>query len=75
MRLKNEKYYKLIVNTLRAVVPFFCDFVLNPSAFNSEYIILNWREKSADPDVIFGPNQLSDGTLRLMALITLLLQP
>ncbi len=28
-----------------------------------------------DSDIIFGPHQLSDGTLRLMALITVLLQP
>jgi predicted ATPase len=42
---------------------------------NPEYIILNWREQGVDSDIIFGPHQLSDGTLRLMALITVLLQP
>ncbi|PDW02880.1 AAA family ATPase [Candidatus Viridilinea mediisalina] len=35
--------------------------------------MLQWREKNSD--VIFGPHQASDGTLRIMALITLLLQP
>ena len=49
--------------------------ILAPNTINPEYIILNWREQDIDPDIIFGPNQLSDGTLRLMALITLLLQP
>ena len=34
----------------------------------------NWREKDRS-DYLFGPHQLSDGTLRFMALATLLLQP
>jgi predicted ATPase len=75
MQQKNEKHYRRIVNTIKSVIPFFGDFVLAPSALNPEYIILNWREQGVDPDIVFGPNQLSDGTIRLMALITLLLQP
>jgi len=75
MQQKNEKYYKRIVTVLKSVIPFFGDFVLAPNAINSDYIILNWREQDVDLDIVFGPNQLSDGTLRLMALITLLLQP
>ncbi len=75
MQRKNEKHYKRIVNTLKSVIPFFGGFVLAPTALNPEYIILNWREQGVDSDIIFGPHQLSDGTLRLMALITLLLQP
>ena len=35
--------------------------------------MLNWREKGVD--YLFGPHQLSDGTLRFMALTALLLQP
>jgi len=35
--------------------------------------MLNWRER--DSELIFGPHQLSDGSLRLMALVTLLFQP
>ncbi|MEW5954158.1 MAG: AAA family ATPase [Bacillota bacterium] len=75
MQQKDQKYYKRIVATLKSVIPFFGDFVLAPNTINPEYIILNWREQDIDPDIIFGPNHLSDGTLRLMALITLLLQP
>lgn len=75
MQQKDQKYYKRIVATLKSVIPFFGDFVLAPNTINQEYIILNWREQDIDPDIIFSPNQLSDGTLRLMALITLLLQP
>ncbi|MEA1962092.1 MAG: AAA family ATPase [Bacillota bacterium] len=75
MKHNDEKYYQRIITTLKSVIPFFGEFVLAPSALNSERIILNWKEQGTDPDIIFGPNQLSDGTLRLMALITLLLQP
>ena len=75
MQQKDQKYYKRIVATLKSVLPFFGDFVLAPNTINPEYIILNWREQDIDPDIIFSPNQLSDGTLRFMALITLLLQP
>jgi len=75
MQQNNELHYKRIVTVLKSVIPFFGGFVLAPNAINSDYIILNWREQDVDPDIIFGPSQLSDGTLRLMALITLLLQP
>ena len=53
--------------------PFFQDFELEPTGPGGKEIILNWREKESDQ--IFGPHQLSDGTLRAMCLITLLLQP
>jgi len=75
MQQTDQKYYKRILTTLKSVIPFLGDFVLAPNAINPEYIILNWREQDIDTDTVFGPNQLSDGTLRLMALITLLLQP
>ena len=54
-------------------MPQFNDFVLNPSARNDNYIMLNWIEN--DSDYLFGPHQISDGSLRFMALATLLLQP
>jgi predicted ATPase len=69
----NEVYYRKIVDTIRLVVPFFRDFVLEPSSTNNQYIILNWQDIYSD--MIFGPHQLSDGTLRAMALLALLLQP
>lgn len=75
MQHSNETHYRRIVNTLQSVTPFFGDFVLAPSGLNPEYITLNWRDRGADPDNVFGPHQLSDGTIRLIALITVLLQP
>ena len=35
--------------------------------------MLRWKEKGSD--LVFGPHQASDGSLRVMALVTLLLQP
>ena len=69
----NAVVYRRIVQTIRQIAPFFDDFELEPSRMNERNIILNWREVGRDDP--FGPHQLSDGTLRVMALATLLLQP
>jgi predicted ATPase len=70
----HSDHYQRIVDTIRLVFPFFGDFVLEPSPDNEKYILLNWREKGR-PDYLLGPHQLSDGTLRFMALAALFLQP
>ncbi len=74
--LYRERYptaYHRIVAAVKAVAPFFEDFVLEPLRLNPRNIALHWRSKESDYD--FGPHQLSDGTLRAIALFTLLLQP
>jgi predicted ATPase len=73
--LKNQSpaHYRNIVDAVRMVAPFFEDFVLEPLALNPGNIRLEWREIGAEN--VFGPNALSDGTLRFMCLATLLLQP
>jgi len=65
--------YRRIVSTVRQIMPMFDDFVLEPQRLNSKNILLNWKQ--TDSEYLFGPHQLSDGTLRAMALITLFLQP
>ena len=65
--------YQRIVGTIRQIAPFFDDFNLAPSELNPNTIQLRWKERDRDYD--FGPHLLSDGTLRAMALVTLLLQP
>ena len=65
--------YRRIVGTIRQIAPFFDDFCLEPSEIDGKRITLNWREVGSDR--LFGPHQLSDGTLRAMALVTLLRQP
>lgn len=68
-----EPYYRRIIRYIQQVMPQFGDFIMEPSVVNKDYISLDWKEK--DSDFIFGVNQISDGTLRFMALATLLLQP
>jgi predicted ATPase len=70
LREVKPRHYQLIVETIRQALPFFADFVLEP-----EYgkLYLRWREVGTD--TIFGAHQASDGMLRTLALITLLLQP
>ncbi|MFI5454471.1 MAG: AAA family ATPase [Isosphaerales bacterium] len=65
--------YRRIVATVRDVLPMFDNFVLEPQRLNPKYILLNWKQTGSE--YLFGPHQLSDGTLRAMALITLFLQP
>jgi predicted ATPase len=68
-----RRYYERIVRHVQLMVPQFDDFDLEPLPTNDKYVRLNWREK--DSDYLFGPHQLSDGSLRFMALTTLFLQP
>lgn len=70
LREYEPKSYLRIVATIRQIAPFFADFVLEPVG-NS--VILQWRESNTD--MIFGSHQASDGTLRTLSLIALLLQP
>ena len=74
LQKSHSDHYQRTVDTVRLVFPFFGDFVLEPSPDNDKYILLNWREKGR-PDYLLGPHQLSDGTLRFMALAALFLQP
>ncbi len=73
LRETERPYYDRIVRTIRSAAPFFDDFDLEPLVLNRDNLELNWREVGREPR--FGPHQISDGTLRFMALATLLLQP
>ena len=74
MKQTRPGHYDRIVGTIRQIAPFFDDFVLEPLRFNPENVMLNWRERGC-PLVLFGPHELSDGSLSMMALVTLLLLP
>ena len=66
--------YPQIREAIAPVVPFLDDFVLAPRNLEGrETVRLQWRQKD-DPHV-FAPSQLSDATLRFLALVTVLLQP
>jgi predicted ATPase len=72
-RQTKPNIYSRIRSTVRKIMPMFDDFVLEPQRLNPKNILLNWKQ--AGSEYIFGPHQLSDGTLRAMSLITLFLQP
>lgn len=64
--------YRRIVSYVRMVIPQFRDFYLEPTP--KGYILLKWKDHAGD-DYVLGPSQFSDGSLRYIALATLLLQP
>lgn len=70
IRDNHEKNYNQIVKTVQRVVPYFKDFVLEPE---KENIRLRWSYKGKDD--YFDVSDLSDGTIRFICLVTLLLQP
>jgi len=72
-REQEPSAYRRITATIRQMIPDFGDFLLEPSELNRTQILLKWTRQGHDYE--FGPHQLSDGTLRFMALATLLLQP
>lgn len=55
------------------IAPFFKGFNLEPERLNDQFIRLVWRHRGTD--AYFDAADLSDGTLRFIALMTLLLQP
>jgi predicted ATPase len=72
-RFRNDESspaYRRILGTVRQIAPFLVDFDLEPTG---PEIILKWKDKVSGD--VFGAHQLSDGTLRFIALTTLLLQP
>ena len=72
LRLKERerRRYRRIVDTIRLILPFFSDFELEA---DHGYLLLAWRERHSDE--IFDVSQASDGMLRVISLVTLLLQP
>lgn len=68
------RYYTRIVRHIQRVMPQFGDFDLEPVPGNKDYVRLNWKDSSGS-GYLFDPHQISDGSLRFMALATLLLQP
>lgn len=68
---KYPMVYKRIVKVIQSVAPFFHDFYLVPNENGG--IRLQWKDKYSE--VIYGPNDLSDGTIRFIALAVLFMQP
>lgn len=73
LRERNEIEYGVIRRTVQLAAPFFDDFALEPQKLNKNTIRLEWTH-IGDGDR-FDVSVLSDGTLRFIAIVTLLLQP
>ena len=74
-RLEQTKarVFTLIEQTIQSIAPYFKRFSLAPSSLAPNQISLVWEEQ--DSDMYLDAQSLSDGTLRFIALTTLLLQP
>lgn len=71
IRLKHQIVYNRIVKIIQSIAPYFSDFYFYP---NSEgYIRMQWQDKYSS--TIYGASDLSDGTIRFIALATLFMQP
>lgn len=71
---KHPMNFKRIERIIQAVIPFFNGFNLSPTFLDEDKILLEWTEKE-HPETYFNANHLSDGSLRFIALVTLLMQP
>lgn len=65
--------FMMIEHTLRSIAPYFKRFVLAPDQLQPEDITLAWEEEASD--MYLDAHSFSDGTIRFLALATLLLQP
>lgn len=63
--------YNLIVKTIQSIAPYFSDFFFRPEQNGN--LKLRWQSKYGSE--VYGVNDLSDGTIRFIALTTLFLQP
>lgn len=66
----NAIVYNRIIRTIQSVAPYFHDFVLKPDKEGN--VVLQWEDKYG---VVYGVHDLSDGTIRFIALTTLFMQP
>ena len=74
IKQKHPKRFKRLENTIKLIAPFIDHFLLEPNRLDENRIELRWVE-TGDPESNFSAYQLSDGTIRFIALATLLLQP
>lgn len=69
---RDEKAFKLIEATVHSIAPYFKAFKLREDPLSPQTIQLEWEEHASD--MYLNGYSFSDGTLRFIALATLLLQ-
>ena len=73
LKNKTPKSYNDILDTIKQIAPYIDELVLEDD-YNSSHINLCWKERYQNR-YNFNAAQMSDGTLRALALVTLLMQP
>lgn len=73
LQQSHTTHFKFIENVVKSIAPFFDRFYLQPDEINPQQIFLRWYEQGSDQ--MFTAHNLSDGTLRMICLTTLLMQP
>ena len=75
LKMEHPKTFRRLEKTIQQVAPYIDHFLLEPNRTgNKKEIELRWVEKS-DLQSNFSAYQFSDGTLRFIALATVLMQP
>lgn len=74
IKQEHPNKYKRFEKIIQSVAPYIDHFILEPGRLNKNEIELRWVEKG-DLESNFSAYQFSDGTLRFIALATVLLQP
>ncbi|UTA66292.1 AAA family ATPase [Emticicia sp. 21SJ11W-3] len=68
---ENKIVYNRIIKIIQSIAPYFLDFFFRPDSNGN--LKLRWQSKFTS--TIFGTNDLSDGTIRFIALTVLFMQP
>ncbi len=68
---EDNEVYRLIISIIQSVAPYFLDFWLRPN--KGGLVRLLWRTRYSS--TLYGASDLSDGTMRFIALTVLLMQP
>lgn len=71
IKTEHLKVYQRIVKVVQSIAPYFSDFYLKANKANK--IRLQWTDRYSE--ITYGPTDLSDGTIRFIALTVLFLQP
>ncbi len=69
--LNHKIVYNRIIYTIQSIAPYFLDFFFQ--ANQEGYVRLQWKSKYSSS--IYGASDLSDGTIRFIALTVLFMQP
>ena len=72
LKQTDEKAFRLIEGTIHSIAPYFKRFNLRPDPITPSKIALEWEEVNSD--MYLNGYSFSDGTIRFIALATLLLQ-